>query len=389
MAEQRAPASGRDQRASSFETAQFDDLLSHRRVTDPLRHHGDVEVRGAGLLDFAVNVYPGPRPLWLDAGAAREPRRGRRLPVGRPAPRPRSPRRTAATRDEVLATAGAAEAFTLLARARPWRRPVVVHPQFTEPHAALEQAGHPVTEVVLPRAVRRSTPPWSPTTPTSSWSATRPTRPACCTRPTPSARCRGPGRLVVVDEAFMDAVPGEAGDAGRRRPASLVVRSLTKHWSIPGVRAGYARRTRRRGRRAASGAVAVVGLDDRPRRRSGPARPTPPGPRPSAAPRRSRAGDASSTDGLDDLGIPHVPSSASFVLARVGEGVHAAAARRRDRRTPGRHLPRPGRRRGSGSRSGRRRRPHRSADGRQVVTRHPVGRALGCPRLTPRARGSR
>ena len=51
--------------------------------------------------------------------------------------------------DSVLVTAGAAEGFTLVARARPWRRPVVVHPQFTEPHAALEQAGHRVTPVVL------------------------------------------------------------------------------------------------------------------------------------------------------------------------------------------------------------------------------------------------
>lgn len=34
-------------------------------VRDPLRHHGDAEA-GAGLLDFAVNVYPGDRPAWLD-----------------------------------------------------------------------------------------------------------------------------------------------------------------------------------------------------------------------------------------------------------------------------------------------------------------------------------
>ena len=118
-------------------------LAARPPVADPLRHHGDVEVRGAGLLDFAVNVYPGPRPLWLEqtlrdslddvdaypsadaAEAAVAERHGR-------------------PRDEVLATAGAAEAFTLLARARDWRRPVVVHPQFTEPHAALEQAGHRV-----------------------------------------------------------------------------------------------------------------------------------------------------------------------------------------------------------------------------------------------------
>ncbi|MGL4744556.1 MAG: Rv2231c family pyridoxal phosphate-dependent protein CobC, partial [Dermatophilaceae bacterium] len=41
----------------------------------------------------------------------------------------------------------AAEAFSLVARLRVWRRPVVIHPQFTEPHAALEQAGYRVTSV--------------------------------------------------------------------------------------------------------------------------------------------------------------------------------------------------------------------------------------------------
>ena len=41
-------------------------------------------------------------------------------------------------------TAGAAEAFSLLARLRRWRMPVVVHPQFTEPHAALLREGHTV-----------------------------------------------------------------------------------------------------------------------------------------------------------------------------------------------------------------------------------------------------
>jgi cobyrinic acid a,c-diamide synthase len=44
----------------------------------------------------------------------------------------------------------------------------------------------------------------------------------------------------VVDEAFMDAVPGEPESlAGVRREGLLVIRSLTKTWSIPGLRAGY------------------------------------------------------------------------------------------------------------------------------------------------------
>lgn len=49
-----------------------------------------------------------------------------------------------------------------------------------------------------------------------------------------------PGRIVVVDEAFMDFVPGEpesvlAGDLD----GVLVTRSLTKLWGIAGLRAGF------------------------------------------------------------------------------------------------------------------------------------------------------
>jgi histidinol-phosphate aminotransferase len=51
-----------------------------------------------------------------------------------------------------------------------------------------------------------------------------------------------PGRLLVVDEAFADSVPGEPESlAGRRDvPGLLVVRSLTKTWGLAGLRVGYA-----------------------------------------------------------------------------------------------------------------------------------------------------
>src|SRR5207342_3249568 len=52
---------------------------------------------------------------------------------------------------------------------------------------------------------------------------------------------RRPGRVVVVDEAFMDLVPGEPGSlAGQSLPDVIVVRSATKWLGIPGLRAGYA-----------------------------------------------------------------------------------------------------------------------------------------------------
>jgi histidinol-phosphate aminotransferase len=51
-----------------------------------------------------------------------------------------------------------------------------------------------------------------------------------------------PGRVLVVDEAFADTVPGEAESLAARRdvPGLVVVRSLTKTWGLAGLRVGYA-----------------------------------------------------------------------------------------------------------------------------------------------------
>jgi histidinol-phosphate aminotransferase len=52
---------------------------------------------------------------------------------------------------------------------------------------------------------------------------------------------RRPGRIVVVDEAFADAIPGEpASLSGESLPDVVVLRSLTKTWALPGLRVGYA-----------------------------------------------------------------------------------------------------------------------------------------------------
>ena len=107
----------------------------HGHLDDPLRHHGDVEV--GDLLDLAVNVYDGPRPAWLDA-ALRASLDGIGAYPSSDRARDAVAARHQRPADEVLITAGAAEAFTLVARLRAWRRPVIVHPQFTEPHAALD-----------------------------------------------------------------------------------------------------------------------------------------------------------------------------------------------------------------------------------------------------------
>src|SRR4051794_26349783 len=115
-----------------------------------LHHHGDREV-GPGLVDLAVNVRLPRPPSWLRRGMASA------LDSLAAFPSPEDGERAVAARhgrpgSEVLVTAGAAEAFTLLASAFRPRRAVVVHPQFTEPEAALRAAGHAVERVILSEA---------------------------------------------------------------------------------------------------------------------------------------------------------------------------------------------------------------------------------------------
>lgn len=290
---------------------------------DPLRHHGDAET-GDGLLDLAVNVYAGPRPDWLDralhaglAGAAAYPDAG-------PA-RAAIARRHGRDPADVLPTAGAAEAFTLLARLRPWHRPVVVHPQFTEPHAALEQAGHRVTEVWCGARDGFALDPAAVPEDADLVVIGNPTNPTGVLHPARTLRAlRRPGRLLVVDEAFMDAVPGEPGSlAGERLEGVVVLRSLTKHWSIPGIRAGYAvgdpaavrelARAQTPWSVSAPAVAAMVACAADPRAAD-------------EAAERARTLDGwrrSLQEGLRRAGADFVPSRAPFVLVRVGEGGHA------------------------------------------------------------------
>jgi cobyrinic acid a,c-diamide synthase len=223
----------------------------------------------------------------------------------------------------VLPTAGAAEAFTLLARLRPWRRPVVVHPQFTEPHAALEQAGHTVTGVLCRPEDGFALDPAAVPEDADLVVVGNPTNPTGVLHPAAALRAlRRPGRLVVVDEAFMDAVPGEGESlAGERAAGLLVIRSLTKHWSIPGIRAGYV-----------VGDPAVVrelARAQTPWSLSTPAVAatvacTADEALPEAHARALRIASWREVlqDGLTRAGVPFVPSGAPFVLARPGEGIH-------------------------------------------------------------------
>jgi histidinol-phosphate aminotransferase len=144
--------------------------------------------------------------------------------------------------ERVLLTAGAAEAFVLLARALKVRRPVVVHPQFTEPEAALRDAGHTVDRVLLREADGFRLDAAAVPEDADLVVIGNPTNPTSVLHPAGViARLARPGRTLVVDEAFMDAVPDEREAlAGRTDvPGLVVLRSLTKTWGLAGLRIGY------------------------------------------------------------------------------------------------------------------------------------------------------
>lgn len=208
-------------------------------VSEDLKHHGDVEAT-PGLIDLAVNVRVGPMPEWLEralrgslGGLARYPSdTGAVAAVAARHERPVG---------EVLLTAGAAQAFTLVAQAfRAARRAVVVHPQFTEPEAALRAVGHEVHRVVLrpPFVLAAHSVPRD----ADLVMVGNPTNPTSVLHPASTLESLArPGRILVVDEAFADTIPGEPESlAGRRDlPGLLVVRSLTKTWGLAGLRVGY------------------------------------------------------------------------------------------------------------------------------------------------------
>jgi histidinol-phosphate/aromatic aminotransferase/cobyric acid decarboxylase-like protein/adenosyl cobinamide kinase/adenosyl cobinamide phosphate guanylyltransferase len=204
-----------------------------------LRVHGDAQVP-RGHLDFAVNVVPGGPPPQVQERLAAALATIERYPDDAPATRAVA-RRHGRPPEEVLLLNGAAEAFWLLAQALRPRLAVCVHPSFTEPEAALRAAGADVVrahrdpddfsldpDTVGPAADFVVV--GNPNNPTGNLD--------------PAAALAGlarPGRVLVVDEAFMDLVPGEAESLAQRRdlPGLVVVRSLTKAWALPGLRAGF------------------------------------------------------------------------------------------------------------------------------------------------------
>ncbi|WOC13669.1 putative aminotransferase [Gordonia sp. MP11Mi] len=204
--------------------------------------HGDADAQ-AGLVDFAVNVRPGPPEFVARALRAR---------IADLAAYPSSAETDVVVRqiadlhgrrpDEVLLLGGAAEGFELLARLAP-RHVALIQPSFTEPERVLAASGARISHV-MPDA------PWRLADATVPDDADlvvlgNPTNPTSVLHPAGDVHAlRRPGRIVVVDEAFADLTL----DGDRLEPESvaaesaddlIVLRSITKTFGLAGLRAGY------------------------------------------------------------------------------------------------------------------------------------------------------
>lgn len=115
--------------------------------------------------------------------------------------------------DHVLLTAGASEALLLLERVLQPVRPVQVHPEHDRGWDAVEQAPDDADVVLV------GSPGPDGTVPSLE-------------------ALHRPGRTVVVDEAWGDAATGSYGGRGDLT-GLVVVRSLSRTWGVPALRAGY------------------------------------------------------------------------------------------------------------------------------------------------------
>jgi len=209
-----------------------------------LRVHGDAALHDApaGLADHAVNVLAGGPPAWLhDELRATLDHAVDRYPDEREATAAVAARHGRGA-DEVVLTNGAAEALWLLGPALRPRHAVVVHPSFTETEAGLRAHGVRVTRIHRDPARDFALDPAAVPPDADLVVVGTPASPSGTLDPQAAVLAlRAPGRTVVVDEAFMDLVPGEPGSlAGTPLPDVVVTRSLTKSLALAGVRAGYA-----------------------------------------------------------------------------------------------------------------------------------------------------
>lgn len=209
-------------------------------MPDLYHHHGDIDAQGAKV-DFAVNVRGNKPPEWLQRVLIDA--------IGDLASYPSEADFAVARRavaelhqvpeESVLLLGGASEGFALLPTLAP-RSVDIVHPGFTEPNVVFANAGIPVNNLVLPAPFELDLLLEQPTG--DMVVIGNPTNPTGVLHAREDLLELGDGRMLVVDEAFLDVTDESESLAqvAAEDPNVIVLRSFTKTWALAGLRCGYA-----------------------------------------------------------------------------------------------------------------------------------------------------
>ncbi|HVU57861.1 MAG TPA: aminotransferase class I/II-fold pyridoxal phosphate-dependent enzyme [Puia sp.] len=198
--------------------------------------HGHGDHGGRVVADFSTNVWYGGEPSGLKEYLFGQWERIHHYPeVSGGSLATRAARHHGVSPGNILITNGAVESIYLLAQAFSGRRSAIVTPSFSEYEDACRMHAHQLTFIPWPDLDKQQKLPellWlgNPNNPTG----------AVITNMEPLLQ-HHPDTLFVVDEAFIEFTRaiGSLTPLLARYPNLVILRSLTKSFTIPGLRLGY------------------------------------------------------------------------------------------------------------------------------------------------------
>lgn len=185
------------------------------------------------LIDLATGTNPWPYPVEVPVGARARP------PLGADTEAARAALAAYLAVDDpacLTLTPGADAAIEVLPRLVPTTRVAVLAPGYSGHVPAWRAAGHDVAELSGPEAAESDAPVLVVTNPGDRDGTVL--QPETLRELAQARRSRG--GMLVVDEAFADLAPEVSISAEAPALGAVVLRSLSKGFGLPGVRAGAA-----------------------------------------------------------------------------------------------------------------------------------------------------